>query len=59
MELLILPPPAVDTEMDTRASNAEITEETHDEDIQEFNETFDIAEEEMAPMEQSARKSFL
>ena len=48
------PPPAVDTEMDTKASNAEITEETHDEDIQEFNETFDIVEEEMAPMEQSA-----
>ena len=48
------PPPAVDTEMNAKASNAEITEETHDEDIQEFNETFDIVEEEMAPMEQSA-----
>jgi hypothetical protein len=40
--------------MNTNASNAEITEETHDEDIQQFNETFDLAEEEMAPMEPAA-----
>ena len=48
------PPPAVDTEMYTEASNAEITEETHDEDIQQFDETFGIVKEVMAPMEQSA-----